>query len=445
MSSLVKEYFKKMNRTIRQDVWDIDLQTLPKWKAFFFRILRIAMLVIRGIKDDALPVHASALTFSTLMSLVPFLAIVFALLRGLGFGQEVIDSFFEWQTEMPEEFQGFMNQIVEVVNSAKIARMGGIGLLFVVLFATMVLNGMEVSFNRIWGISQSRNMLRRVSNYISLLVVVPIFIMVASTISATLQNSAIVEQLGSAKLLYLYFLRLAPLLSVWFALTFLYLMLPNTKVNRNAAIISGLIAGIFWLLWQKLYITMQLGVGRYNAIYGTFASIPIFLAWLYTGWLIILLGAETAFSIQYHNTLYIERNEERASIRSQLMLAYAVIIWAARAFLERGKPLELAPFAEQYRVPIRLVRKIVSQLESAGLLAAVADCDGCFVMLRSPGKVTLGDITQVILSSGASIDELGFELSAALQQLGAEVLACNHEDLVDSKTVEQILSERELA
>ncbi|MFH0879050.1 MAG: YhjD/YihY/BrkB family envelope integrity protein, partial [Lentisphaerota bacterium] len=202
-------------------------------------------------------------------------------------------------------------------------------------------------------------------------------------------------------------LRLTSLFTAWLAFWCLYVFIPNTRVKFMPAFISSLLAAIIFLSWQKAYISLQVGVARYNAIYGTFASIPIFLAWLYISWVIVLLGAELAFALQNSVTYQMEGAAEDASAQSKLILALSVLLWAAEA-LTAGKPrFETGSFAREHKVPIRLLNELVRMLVKVGLLAETADKEGSYVLLKAPDKVRVHDLVDLVIQDGARPDVLG--------------------------------------
>ena len=305
MTDEPKTLWQRLRQFLLHDVWDIELSTLSAGKSLPIRLVRVAQLIIKGFTEDDLAVHASALTFVTLMSLVPMLAVGFALLKGFGFGQEQIDTLLQWKSSMPGQFQSFLDSVLNIVNTTNFAALGWVGLGFVIFTAVIMLASMEVSFNRIWGITKMRSPLRQAANYISMIVLVPLLIGAASAVEASLKGLVPILP-ESVSFVVHNLLRLTSFFMTWLAFWFLYMFLPNTRVRASPALISSLVGAILWLGWQKAYISLQMGVARYNAIYGTFASVPIFLAWLYMSWVIVLLGAELAFALQNAATYRME-------------------------------------------------------------------------------------------------------------------------------------------
>ena len=363
--------WQRFKQFVTEDVWEIDVTSLSARRSLPIRLLRVGQIVFRGFQEDDLPVHASALTFVTLMSLVPMLAVAFALLKGFGFGQERVQVLLGWTEAMPAEFQAFIQQVLDIVSTTNFAAMGWVGLGFVIFTAILVLGSVEITFDRIWGVTRSRNVLRKVANYVSILVLVPVLIGIAGTLETTLHGAVpfMPQAVGSA---VRSIMRLTTLFTTWLAFFCLYMFLPNTRVRVLPAIISSLAGAIVWVIWQRAFITLQLGVARYNAIYGTFASVPIFLAWLYTSWVIILLGAELAFALQNASTYSMESAAINASYKSRFMLTLSIVLHAAEAMTGDKPRFSTSAFARTRHVPIRLLNDLVRMLVRAGYLAEIA-------------------------------------------------------------------------
>ncbi len=406
MTDQPKNFWQRVTHFLRKEVWEIDPSSVSAGRSWVVRAIRVGQLVIKGFVEDDLAIHASALTFVALMSLVPMMAVAFALLKGFGFGQEKIVALLKWTESMPAEFQTFIQQVLGIVNTTNFAAMGWIGVGFVVFAAAMVLGSVEMSFNRIWGVTKSRSVFRQVANYVSILVLVPLLIGIGVTLEASLKASAVLVP-GAIGLLARNALRLTSFFSTWLAFWFLYSFLPNTRVRQVPALFSSLLGALVWLAWQKAYISLQVGVARYNAIYGTFASVPIFLAWLYTGWVIVLLGAEFAFALQNSSTFQMESAAENASSKSRLILALSVVVHAAEAMTGSRPRFETGAYGREHRVPIRLLNELVRVLVGAGLLAEMADKQGAFVLLKSPESLRVREVVDVIMQEGARPETLG--------------------------------------
>ncbi len=233
--------YQRLRQFIHHELWEVEITELPQPRRLFVRFLRTAHLVIRGVRQDHIPQHASALTLGTLISIVPVIAIMFSMYRGLGAGVDDIEAMLgDWMDEMPAEFQEFVLQMLEQYAQVNVAALGGIFLVIVLFIVIKMLAGIEEAFNRVWYIANSRNLLRKVSNYISVLVIVPILVVAASATSAAI-DTFLSEQMQGIAWMWRSLFRVGPLLAVWLAFTFLYIFVPNTNVKLGPGLISGLI------------------------------------------------------------------------------------------------------------------------------------------------------------------------------------------------------------
>jgi membrane protein len=401
-----KPLLERLRQFLFHDIWVMDLASLAGSRGIIVRSARVVYLAFRGLRQDDLPLHASALTFSTLIALVPTFAVALSMSRGLGAGQELVGRLHEWIAAMPDHIRDYLDQVVQQVSNTNFYAVGTTGGLILLVMVIQMLSSIEASFNRIWGITTSRNILRRGANYISTLVVVPVLILASGAIITFFEQIA--GRLGGA-VVFGGLLQFSPLLATWFAFTFLFIFMPNTRVQAGPAAGGGLFGAILWLSWLRLYVAFQPGVARYNVIYGTLASVPIFLAWLYVSWIIILLGAELAFAIQNSKTYNMERAAPRASIHSKMLLALGIVTRAAESLLLDKTPFEAARFVRDRAISIRLVHEVLGLLVKAGLLAEVADQEGRYVLLRAPERILVKDVIDVIIRDGSRPDELGLD------------------------------------
>lgn len=399
----LKERLGKIQEFARRAVGEwpgggVDNESFPA------RLIRVGHLLFRGYVDDDLTIHASSLTFVTLTSLVPILAVGFALIKGFGMGDEQINAMMhmEWLSHMPQQFQEFVTQLLNLVNTTNFSALGWIGLVFFVLTAVLLLANIEISFNRVWGVDKNRSLLRQITNYTSVLVLVPLLIGVVGGLKAQIAISRKILGIDAN----VWAQDLASFAIMWLAIGFLYVFVPNTRVRLRPAFFSSLLTTLVFLGWMRMFTVMQTGVVNYNLIYGAFAAVPVFLLWMYVTWVILLLGAEFTFALQNSDTYRLESSADSASMRSRILVALMILRRAGRA-MQTGKGIfDTADFARSHKAPIRLINSVVAILVGEGYLTQVASRDAGFVLMRAPESIRLRDLVAELMQEGGGHEEL---------------------------------------
>ena len=368
------------------------------------RIIRVGHLLFRGYADDDLTIHASSLTFVTLTSLVPILAVGFALVKGFGFGADQLATVeqMEWFLQMPAQWQEFVQKVLDIVNTTNFAALGWIGLAFFVLTAVLLLANVEKSFNRVWGVDKNRSLLRQIANYTSVLVLVPVLIGLAGALKAQVAITRKVLDVD----VNAWAQNLASFGILWLVIGFLYVFVPNTRVRLRSAFVSSLLTTVVFLGWMRMFTVMQTGVVNYNRIYGAFAAVPVFMLWMYVTWVILLLGAEFTFALQNSDTYQLESAADTASMRSRILVALMVLRRAGRAMAGEREMFDAAAFARQVKAPIRLINSVVATLAKRGYLAQVASRDAGYVLMRAPETIRIRDLVAELMHEGGGHAEI---------------------------------------
>ena len=387
------------------------------------RLIRVGHLLFRGYADDDLTIHASSLTFVTLTSLVPILAVGFALVKGFGFGADQLATVeqMEWFLQMPAQWQEFVQKILDIVNTTNFAALGWIGLAFFVLTAVLLLANVEKSFNRVWGVDKNRSLLRQIANYTSVLVLVPVLIGLVGALKAQVAiNRTVLDVDVNA-----WAQNLASFGILWLVIGFLYVFVPNTRVRLRSALVSSLLTTVVFLGWMQMFTVMQTGVVNYNRIYGAFAAVPVFMLWMYVTWVILLLGAEFTFALQNSDTYQLESAADTASMRSRILVALMVLRRAGRAMAGEREMFDAAAFARQVKAPIRLINSVVATLAKRGYLAQVASRDAGYVLMRAPETIRIRDLVAELMHEGGGHAEIEgvLMLDAPLKETMAKIEA----------------------
>ena len=369
--------------------WIDDRDEGRSWPASGLRrLLRVIVITLREFHRNDLSLRAAALTFTILLSLVPLLAISTAVIKGIGgdnhlkqlaydsiaiFGKLEITTESGSKTEasetsFPQHLRAAVDRIFAYVDRTNFTTLGTIGTLALILSIMLVLHQIEAAMNIIWHVKAGRSFLRKVSDYITLLVLMPLAVNIGIAASAFIENPnllAKVDALVPALWLQGMLLKAIPIVFITLALHVIYVFFPNTRVRTLPALAGSMLAAICWFGVQSLFVSMQIGVSRYNAIYGSFATLPLLLLWIHLVWIIVLAGAQFAWSLQ--NSSMIPLTSSAAGVQ-RLGAAFAVMIEVQRAFEEQRllTASELAKNLHDHEE--QLIREITEELMEAGLI-----------------------------------------------------------------------------
>jgi len=361
---------------MKGDIWRVRLKDLPRKKSFLIKQLRIFLLSIRGFDEDKCHLRASALTFYSLISIVPVVAMAFGIAKGFGFEKRL-------ERQLLEQFQGQEDAVTQVIGFAhsmlsntKGGLLAGIGIIILFWAVIKVLGNIEASFNDIWGIQESRSVGRKFSDYLSVMLLCPILLILSgsATVFITTQVTLIVEKaalLGGFSSVIFFVLKLLPYCIVWVLFSFLYIFMPNTRVSFKSGIPAGIIAGTIYQIVQFGYIIFQVGAAKYNAVYGSFAALPLFLIWMQLSWLIVLFGAEFSFAHQNVDTYEFEPDSLRISDSFKKLLSLHISHLLVSNFAKGKKPLTAARISHRLEIPIRLVNHILHELVACGIISDI--------------------------------------------------------------------------
>jgi membrane protein len=260
----------------------------------------------------------------------------------------------------------------------------------------------EEAFNSIWHVKTPRKLARRFTDYLSAILVGPVLVFAAVTITATLQSHGIVEALLTLQPLgtvILFLLRLVPYLTLWGAFTFVYLFIPNTRVKVQSAVIGGLVAAVLWQTVGWGFATFVASSTKYYAIYSSFAILLLFLLWLHVGWVIVLLGAQVAYAHQHLNYYQGDRELLLHSAAGREKLALHLMVLVGRNFYHGLDPMNAAELAQQLRIPAGIVKEMMDLFTETKLVLPLAD-EQTFVLARDPETIRIKEILDCVKNSG---------------------------------------------
>jgi membrane protein len=375
---------------------------------FLVRQGRIFFIAVRGFNKDKIQLRASALSFYTMLSIVPILAMLFGIAQGFGLDEglkDLLKERLQGQQEVLNKVLDFVDKYLGHINSGYIA---GIGLIVLFWSIMKVLGNIESSFNDIWQIKKSRMFARQFTDYISLLVIAPVFLVIASSFNVS-QLQSISDSIPFLHYLDSVLKVLVTVLSytlIWFVFTLIYIIVPNTKVRFIPALIAGIIAGTIFQLLQWGYVNFQSLLSGYGAIYGTFAALPLFMMWLEFSWLIVLLGAEISFA--YQNAVQYEQEAEdlHVSLKHRRVLVLLVAQKIVKNFTEGFEPLNSADIASQLGIPVRIVRDLIYDLLNARIIIETLTPEVREVAYQpaiDPAKITVSYVINALDKQGQQV------------------------------------------
>jgi membrane protein len=424
----------KIMNFLKKDIWRIRLKSYSGSKSFFLRQLRIIVLAVRGFDEDKCMLRASALTFYSLLSIVPVIAMMFGVAKGFGLQKRIeieVLKKMQGQEEVGKRIIDFANSLLENASGGVIA---GIGVAFLFWAIIKVLSNIEHSFNDIWGVRTSRTFGRKFSDYLSIMLICPFLLIMSSSITVVIssQVNVLVEKFWVLKALgpfILFCLSILPYCTVWLTFTFVFIFIPNTKVKLKSGLLAGIVAGTIFQLVQWIYINFQIGAAKYGAIYGSFAALPLFLLWLQISWLVVLFGAELSFAHQNVETYEFEQDCLLASYSFKKMISLLITQNLIHNFCRGEKPSDAAMISHKLEIPIRLVRQILFELVESGILSEVqsdADKSVAYQPAVDVGKLTIKYVVESLEQRGNSdipvvkTDELN-KLSSCLSKFADEI------------------------
>ena len=422
----LKALIERFKVFVTKDIWSFEFYQKGPLRRAIGNTVKVTVIAIRTFLDDKVMTKAAALTYSTLFAIVPILALIFAVARGFGF-ENIVTSLLEkgiiGENESLNTVMQFIDGYMQYVSSGAFV---GIGLLFLLFSVYSLADGIEANLNSIWHVKKARGMGRKITDYFSLILLIPIAIICLSGLSVL--ASSILSRMQGFQLLggFVRFLVFAlPYLVAGLILTGFYMFMPNTKVRFKYAIIPGFIAGCLFQILQNLYFQGQLSLSSYNAIYGGFAALPLFLFWLNISWSIILFGCELAYVSQNNDNFNYFKEPDKISRRHQDFYSLMVMACICKRFNNHKHPPTRKELGNELHIPLRYVISSIDLLIESGLLEVIVqpdDPEPAFVPSTDTQKMTVVKVLSAINQSGyCDLDHaLDSEIRKALLKIDDE-------------------------
>ncbi len=436
-------YIQQFKTFVKRDIWRIREEEYPPGKRILYRSLKIVLLTLQGFTQDRIQLRASALTFYSLLSIAPVLALGFGIAKGFGFDKDLEGFLFEkleGQEQVATQVVEFSRALLENVKGGLMA---GIGVLVLFYTVIKILSHIESAFNDIWYIDGSRSLGRKITDYFSLMLICPLFFLMSSGLTVLITSSAklavervwLLEAVSPAIFLLL---KLLPFCLLWFLFTFLYIFIPNTKVHLSSGILAGILAGTSHQMFQRVYIGFQVGVSKYNAIYGSFAAIPLFFIWMQLSWLIVLLGAKVAFAYQNADTPPFENETLKVRNTDRRLLSLRIAHFLIKRFSGEKAAWASIEISRELGIPFHFITMSLEELEEAGILSRI-DSDGwgnpVYQPARDPSVLTIKHVMDALDQNGS---DYPFDTgSETVQQLSESLNMFN--ELIEKSSANKLL------
>lgn len=375
-------------------LWKLRIDKLNTRQGFLLKQLRILILSVQRFTEDKCVNKATALTYYTLFSIVPVIALAFAIAKGFDFQKKLQSDLLLKFHEQQEILTQAFTYADKLLNTTKGGIIAGVGIILLLWSVMKLLGNIEDSFNDIWKIKRSRSFVRKITDYLSIMLIAPLLMLISGGLSVIINNKLdeVISQLSFLSPLS-FLMQIISYLFLWSVFLFIYIVLPNTKVTFKAAAPAALVATILFKLLQWAYVTFQVYTVQYNAIYGSFAALPLFLIWMQYSWFIVLYGAELAFANQNVEHFELENEISNISDRYKRVIALMIANVVVKNFNEGKEAMNVLQIAQRLDLPVRLARTIVMEFVETGVFNEVrslnVENDICYQPGITDNKLTV--------------------------------------------------------
>jgi membrane protein len=389
----IRKYLSKIPEFLKKEIWH-DPQ--EKSLLYVYQAIRIVLMTLNGLKNQMILLRASALSYSTILAIVPLLAIAFSMLKGLGFHSRLEHILVNYLTAEQEELT---TRIIEYISNTNFKALGALGTAILIYASITMLSNVERTFNEVWGVTKQRTIARRINNYISVMFFGPFLMVLSTAMMATFRSNTVVTKLMAYEFFQHFiglFAGVLPHVILWLAFTVMYKSLPNTRVKFLPALIAGFLCGSAWEIAFRFYTDFNIGLTRNNIIYGTFAVLPIFIIWLYISWIIVLIGAQLSYAIQNVRSYQQELTTYKVGYDQKEDMAINIMLKISELFYYGKTQISIEGLSDLFSIPIRLVREITRKLYQHGLLQEILEEESLFQPAKDLSLISVLDVCHAL-------------------------------------------------
>lgn len=398
-------YFKKINDFFTKTLWYIDIRNIGEFKSLLIRIIRLIYASSREFTKNDLNLRSMGLVYMTIFSLIPFLAVSFSVLKGFGVHNQLEPALLNVLKPLGDKGQQIATQIIEFVSNVNVKVLGGVG--FGLLFYTVIslIKRLEDSLNIIWKVKSGRSFMRRISDYLSITLIGPVFFFIAIGLTATASSNTLIQKILSVEpfgVIFVYISKILPLFIVFFIFTFTYKLIPNTKVNITSAMLGAFIAVI---LWQAINLLFKLGIlisTNTTLIYSSFAVIIIFLLWLYLNYIVLLIGAQISYCHQNINFLHITKSAFKLSNRLKEKLSLRIMQLISQNFYNSKENLNLDSLTDRIGLHQDDISESLNNLVDNKILTETNEEPTSYLPAKDLEMITVIDVLKSVRFNSAN-------------------------------------------
>ena len=384
--------------------------------------------------------HAKALSYSALLSIVPLIALSFSILKSFGVHKQLEPVIYNFMSPLGSMANPFTQQILSFVDNVQVGVLGAAGLLTLFYTVVTLMQSVEMAFNDVWRVQKPRSLMTQIRDYLSVVVIGPVFIVSAFGIWHSINDLQAVQLVTHQEPfghLLAFLINYVPIFFTFLAFTFLYLFMPNTRVKLWAAASGALLAALFWHLAAKLFSSFVVGSGQQIAIYSIFASLFLFMLWLYVGWIIVLIGARLTYYAQYPGALQLVGQPAETSLQTREVLAAVLVRNIAQRFINGDKLATLDDLAKALPVPLILIEDTLNELISYGVLSRDDQEPAHYLMRIDPNQLTVADVRRFFWQGNNAQQKQAAQL---IKQAGLEKEWLIELAASQQQTLEQLLT-----
>jgi membrane protein len=386
-------------------IWETSLSSMHKWQAWLVRMLRILIATARDIAGGLPTLRAMGLVYTTLLSLVPLLAVSFSVLKGFGVHNQVEPMLLNMLEPLGEQGVEITDKIIGFVDNVNVRVLGSLSLVFLFYTVISLLTKIEQALNNTWRIREYRGIIQRITEYISVIMVGPVLIFTAIGLTASVSTSTVANALASMEgfgTLIWIASKLTSFLLIAGAITFIYMLVPNEKVKLKSAFTGAVAAALLWKLTGWLFSSFVAGSVKYSAIYSSFAVIIIFMIWLYVSWLILLVGASVAFYHQHPERTSSRQQVLRLSSRLREKIGLLVMLRVGQSFHQDSEKLTKQQLGKTLDIAAEALTLVIKPLEDHGLLTESCDKSRVYLPGKSLERIKISEIWDAVRSAQES-------------------------------------------